>query len=246
MSKNIFKYISIIIGVFVLLIIYLSTVGIETEKFNKQIQDLVKQKNNKLDTSLKKIKLTLDPLNFRINAKTINPKIIFKGKLIELEYIKTQISLNSLIKNQLISTQIEISTKSILLKNFVSLVRTINNRPELFFLEKFIKKGYLIADIKLNLDEFGTIKDDYKIGGVLKDGKISLLRKNKLEKINFLFDITEKNFNFRDISFNSNNINFISKRLNVQKDKKDYLLEGTIKNKNSPLNDELLQIIKSK
>ena len=31
MSKKILKYISIVLGVFVLLIIYLSTVGIETE-----------------------------------------------------------------------------------------------------------------------------------------------------------------------------------------------------------------------
>ncbi len=246
MSKKILKYISIIIGVFVLLIIYLSTVGIETEKFNKQIQDLVKQKNNKLDTSLKKIKLTLDPLNFRINAKTIDPKIIFKGKLIELEYVKTQISLNSLIKNQLVTSQIEISTKPVLLKNFVSFMRSINNRPELFFLERFIKRGYLIADLKFNFDDFGALKKDYKINGTLKDGKISLLRKNKLEKINFLFDITENNFNFRDISFDTNNINFLSERLNIKKDKKDYLLEGTIRNKNSPLNDELLQMIKLK
>ena len=77
MSKKILKYISIIIGVFVLIIIYLSTVGIETEKFNQQIEHLVKQKNNKLNTSLKKIKLTLDPLNFKINAKTTDAKIIF-------------------------------------------------------------------------------------------------------------------------------------------------------------------------
>ena len=69
MSKKFVKYISILVGVFVLLIIYLSTVGIETEKFNKQIQDLVKQKNDKLDINLKKIKLTLDPLNFKFNAK---------------------------------------------------------------------------------------------------------------------------------------------------------------------------------
>ena len=41
MNKKILKYISIVLGVFVLLIIYLSTVGIETEKFNNQIQDLV-------------------------------------------------------------------------------------------------------------------------------------------------------------------------------------------------------------
>ncbi|MDC0439506.1 hypothetical protein OAL56_05515, partial [Candidatus Pelagibacter sp.] len=135
MSKKILKYTSIVLGIFVLLIVYLSTIGIETDKFNNQIQDLVKQKNDKLDTSLKKIKLTLDPLDFKINAKTIDAKITFFGKPIELEYIKTQISLNSLIKSQLVASQVEISTKPILLKNFVAFIRSINNRPELFFLE---------------------------------------------------------------------------------------------------------------
>ena len=77
MSKKILRYTSIVLGVFVLLIIYLSTAGIETERFNNQIQDLVKQKNDKIDTSLKKIKLTLDPLNFKVNAKTIDAKITF-------------------------------------------------------------------------------------------------------------------------------------------------------------------------
>ncbi len=244
MNKKILKYISIIFGVFVLLIIYLSTIGIETEKFNKQIQDIVRQKNDKLNTSLKKIKLTLDPLNFKINAKTIDVKITFKGKPIELEYIKTQIPLNSLIKNQLIASQIEISTKSVLLKNFVSLVRSINNKPELFFLERFIKKGYLIADLKLNFDEFGALKEDYIVSGLLREGKINLFKKNQLEKINFLFDIKGNNFNFKDISFNTNNINFLSERLNIKKDKKDYFFEGTIRNKNSSLSNKLLKIIK--
>ena len=147
------------------------------KKFNNQIQDLVKQKNDKFDTSLKKIKLILDPLNFKINAKTIDAKITFKGKPIELEYIKTQISINSLIKNQLVTSQIEISTKPILLKNFVSFIRSINNRPELFFLERFIKKGYLIADLKFNFDEFGVLKKDYKVNGLLKEGEISVFKK---------------------------------------------------------------------
>ena len=225
MSKKILKSTSILLIPFILLIIYLSTVGIETEKFNKQIKDIVKQKNNKFDTSLKKIRLTLDLLNFRINAKTIDAKITFKGKSIELEYIKTQISLNSLIKSQLVTSEIEISTKPILFKNFVSFTRAINNRHELFFLEQFIKKGYLIADLKFNLDEFGKLKEDYKVNGLLKEGEISVLKKNKIEKINFLFNITNNNFNFRDISFDTNNINFLSKRLNIKKDKKDYLFE---------------------
>ena len=246
MSKKILRYTSIVLGVFVLLIIYLSTVGIETERFNNQIQNLIKQKNDKFDTSLKKIKLTLDPLNFKINAKTIDAKITFIGKPIELEYIKTQISLNSLIKSQLVTSQVEISTKPILLKNFVAFIRSINNRPELFFLERFIKKGYLIADLKFSFDEFGKLKEDYKINGLVKEGEISFFKKNKLEKINFIFNIAENDFNFKDISFDTKNINFLSEKLNIKKNKKNYLLKGNIRNKNSPLNDELLQIIKIK
>jgi hypothetical protein len=246
MNKKILKYISIVLGIFVLLIVYLSTIGIETDKFNNQIQDLVKQKNDKFDTSLKKIKLTLDPLDFKINAKTIDAKITFLGKPIELEHIKTQISLNSLIKSQLVTSQVEISTKPILLKNFVAFIRSINNRPELFFLERFIKKGYLIADLKFSFDELGKLKEDYKINGLVKEGEISFLKNNKLEKINFIFNIVENNFNFRDISFDTKNTNFLSEKLNIKKDKKNYLLKGIIRNKNSPLNNELLQIIKLK
>ncbi len=246
MNKKILKYISTVLGIPVLLIVYLSTVGIETEKFNNQIQNLIKQKNDKFDTSLKKIKLTLDPLNFKVNAKTIDAKITFNNKPIELEYIQTQISLNSLIKNQLVASQIEISTKPILLKNFVSFIRSINNRPELFFLERFIKKGYLIADLKFSIDEFGVLKNDYKVNGLLKEGEISVFKKNKIEKINLIFNIEENNFNFKDISFDTNNINFLSDRLDIKKNKKDYLLEGSLRNKKSVLNDQILQAIKVK
>src|SRR6056300_1202455 len=234
MKKKITRYTSIVLGIFVLLITYLSTVGIETEKFNNQIQNLVKQKNDKFDASLKKIKLTLDPLNFKVNAKTIDAKITFNNKPIELEYIQTQISPNSLIKNQLVDSQIEISTKPILLKNFVSFIRSINNRTELFFLEQFIKKGYLIADLKFNIDEFGALKNDYKVNGLLKEGEISVLKKKKIKKIKFI------------VYFDTNNINFLSDRLDINKDKKNYLLEGSLRNKKTVLNDQILQVIKLK
>ena len=246
MTKKILKYTSIVLVIFVLLIIYLSTIGIETEKFNNQILNIIKQKNDKFEVSLKKIKLTLDPLNFKVNAKSIDSKITFKNKPIEFEYIQAKISLNSLIKKQLIASQIKISTKPILLKNFASFIRSINNRPELFFLEQFIKKGYLIANLKFNIDEFGAIKNDYKVNGLLKEGEISVFKKNKIEKINFIFNIAENNFNFKDIRFNTNNINFLSDRLDIKKDKKDYLFEGSLKNKESILNDKTVEIIKLK
>ena len=55
MKKKITIYTSLILGIFVLLITYLSTVGIKTEKFNNQIQNLVKQKNNKFDEKFNRV-----------------------------------------------------------------------------------------------------------------------------------------------------------------------------------------------
>ena len=92
MRKKSLKYISIVLGVFVLLIIYLSTVGVEAAKFNNQIQDLGKQENNKFDQSLQKVKLTLDTLKCRIKVQTIATKITLKGQLHALESNNHQLS----------------------------------------------------------------------------------------------------------------------------------------------------------
>ena len=104
MKKKIFKFITILFSVFIVLIIYLSLIGIETEKFNNQIKDRIIKANNNLDIKLKKIKLTLDPINFKVNAKTVGTTIFYSKKPLSLEYIKTQISLVSLIKNKIISS----------------------------------------------------------------------------------------------------------------------------------------------
>ena len=244
MKKKLVKYISLIIIFLTLAIIYLSIVGLETKKFNTQIKNKIYQKNNKLDIELKKIKLTLDPLNLKINAKTIGTKIIYKNKLLELEYIKAQIPLISLLKEKLNTSSIKISTKTILLKDLVAFVRTINNTPELFFLERFIKSGYFIADLELNFDEYGNIEKDYKINGLLKNAKINPKKNNNFEKINFFFDINGNSFNFKDISFTTSNINFLSDTLNIIKNEKDYDFKGIIENKNSTLNTKFLKLLK--
>ena len=101
MKKNILKYLSILLGLIFVIIIYFSLIGIETDRFNNQIKDRLSKNNSNLDVNLKKIKLTLDPLNLKLNVKTIGAKIIYKKRNIELESIKSQISINSLIKKKL-------------------------------------------------------------------------------------------------------------------------------------------------
>ena len=168
MKKIIIRYLTLTIIIILLITLYLSVIGLETDKFNNQIKDKVTKTNKNLEIELKKIKLTLDPFNFKVNAKTIGTNIIYKGTNLELEYIETQISLISLFKDEFRSSNLNLSTKSILLKDLVAFIRATTNKPELFILESVIKNGQIVADVELNFDENGKIKNDYKIKSILK------------------------------------------------------------------------------
>ena len=244
MKKNFLKYIFIIVVVISFIIFYLSIFGLETEKFNSQIKNKINQTDKNFEVELKKIRLTLSPLTFKVNAKTIAPKIFYKKKLIQLEYIETQISIISLIKNQIISSKLKLSTRSILLKDLVTFFRGITNRPELFILETAVKNGQIIVNLDLNFDETGKIKDDYKIKAILKDGKIGLLKKYNFEKINFSLNIHNNIFNFKDLNFTNSKSLFSSKNIKILQNEKDFFIEGQINNKDLILNEELLKLFK--
>ena len=78
MKINLLKYFLLIFGFLLSLIIYLSVVGIETDRFNNQIKNKLTKIDKKLNLDLKKIKLTLDPINFRINVKTVGPVVFYE------------------------------------------------------------------------------------------------------------------------------------------------------------------------
>ena len=235
MKKNIIKYLSISLGIIFVIIIYFSLIGIETDRFNNQIKDRLSKYNSNLDVNLKKIKLTLDPLNFKFNAKTIGSKVIYKKRYIELESIKTQISINSLIKNKIVSSNLIISTKSVLLKDLVRFLRATTNKTELFFLEKAIDKGFVIIDLEVNFDENGNIKKDYKVKGLLKDGKINLLNDFNFKNINLLLKIENDNFDLSDISFTTNKIDLFSNNLKIKRKQDKFFISGDIENNNSKI-----------
>ncbi|WP_440690483.1 hypothetical protein [Candidatus Pelagibacter sp. HIMB1782] len=243
MKINIFKYFLLSLGFLISLIFYLSIVGIETDKFNQQIKDTVVQSNNNLDVSLKKVKLILDPLKLKINAKTIGANIYYANRPLELEYIKTQVSLDSLLKNKLVSSNLEVATKSILLKDFVKFIRATSNKPELLILETLIKKGHVILDLNLNLDQNGKIKNDYKIKGLLKDGKFKFFNGLDFNNINFLFNIEKDKYLFEDIKFASDQIDFSSKLLKISKKNNNYYVESKIQNSEAVLSDNLINIL---
>ena len=221
MKKIIFRFIFLIIFILIFAIGYLTFIGVETKKFNDQISSQIKNINQNLEIELNNIKIILDPLKLRINAKTVGPKLKNKDKLIELESIKTQISINSFINNEFLLTNLDISTKSLEIKNLISFARSLKKNTELYIFERFLKKGYLIADIKLEFNSNGKIKDNFIIKGIVKDTHVDLFKRYNLNKLSFIFDVKKQSYEFKDIKLSLNDIPLSSNSLSI-KSIKDY------------------------
>ena len=227
----------------VIILIYLSVFGIETNRFNEKISNNIKKINKKIEVELKEIKLILDPFKLNIKVKTLGSKIKSGDQIIDIENIKTQISIKSLFDDKLLIENLEVSTKSIELKKLISFLRIFHNSPELFILEKTLKNGYLIADINLEFDSEGKIKDNFSINGYVKDTKLSFLKNFNLEKLNLIFAYKKDKLSFQDISFVLNDLSFKSEKLLVKKINKDFEISGNILHKELNFDKKNLELL---
>ena len=241
MKKIIYRSVFSLIILAFLFVVYLTIFGIETSKFNTQIENKLKTINKDFAIQLNQIKLVLDPLKFQLNAKTLGPKFKYKNKSIDLENIQTKISLKSLLEDQFSLENLIISTKSLDIKNLVSIARSINTNTELFILENFIKKGYLIADLNLNFDEKGNLKDDFIITGLVKDTKIDIFKKYKIDNLDLIFDMNNQSLNLQDIKLSLNDLDFLSEKINIsKKEKNKFEFQGQLENKKLLLTTRVL------
>ncbi len=244
--KIIYRTFIVIFLFFFITIIYLSTIGIETTRFNNKIESIIQNFDKDTKIELKKVRISLDPIELKINVKTVGPKLKLKNKIIELEYIQTQVILNSFFTNNFSIKNLSISSKSIEIEKFIYFIRNFKNTPELYILEKILKKGYLICDINLEFDNKGKIKDNYSIIGSVKDTQIKFLEKYDLDPINLSFNITKNFYEITNIKFNLNNSQFSSEKILIKENRKNFTVEGLIENKKIELKDKLLSSLLKK
>ena len=240
MIKKIIKILSIILLLLVLSIIYLSFIGIKTKKFNESITNKVLKINKQIKLDLKDIKFLLNPLTFTASLTTKNPTIFLGDKKLQIRSIKTNISLNSLIFNEFSVDELQISTKPITLNDIILLVRTFKNSTELFLLDKVIKSGFLVADIKIKFDNEGNIKKDYQINGFIKNGNLNFLNQLKANNLNLNFDISKNRYSLTKLNVEINDVKFLSPLIEINEIKNLFYVKGKILNSERDFNrDEL-------
>ncbi|WP_440632954.1 hypothetical protein, partial [Candidatus Pelagibacter sp. HIMB1505] len=243
MKKLIYRIVISLVLITILSITYLSTIGVKTEKFNNQIILKVKEINSNFDLKLNQISVKLNPITLTINLKTLGTNFSFKNEIIQLENLKTQISLKSIFKDEFALNEILISTKSIPIKNLIILAKEFTDSHQLLFANQILDNGYIVADLKFEFDEIGNLKDNFIIKGLVNNAQLSVSNK-KISKLNFIFQANNKELNLEDLTFSLNNKNLVISKLKAEKQNNNVLVEGNIQNKDLNFQkDELKKFI---
>ena len=175
MIRKLIKISTIVFLLVIMVIFYLSLIGIKTEKFNEGIINKISKINKRINLDLVDVKFLLNPSNFTVNITTKDPTVLLGSKKLKIKEIKTNISLKSLITNEFSVDDLKLSTKFIKLDDLILLAKSFKNSPELFLLDSAIKGGLLTVNASLQFDKNGNIKKNYQITGIIKNTKLNFL-----------------------------------------------------------------------
>jgi hypothetical protein len=101
MIKIVYRLFISLTLIIALIVIYLSIIGIKTDKFNNQITLKVREINSNLDLKLNQVNIKLNPFSFTVDLKTLGTDLSYQDNIIQLENLKSQISLKSILKMNL-------------------------------------------------------------------------------------------------------------------------------------------------
>ncbi len=196
MKKILINFFLFALFLIISLFLILSTIGIETNKFNKLISDkasLTKNVYLELDT----IKFKLNPRELSLFLETENPKITYKEVFVPVKNIKAYIDFLSLLNSDPILKKIGLTLEELDITQLNKL--SIMIKPSNFksLLNNKITEGKVISEIEIFLTDQGKL-ENFIAKGDVKDLKAEIFDNFNLTKLNLSFfadknDILVKN-----------------------------------------------------
>ena len=241
MIKWISSILIILLGIVISIILYLSTVGIETKSFNNLIENKVKNYNQNLLLKFDKVKLLLDPKKLDLKIKLIQPKIVSKNNELLFRKVNSNLSLKSYIKGEFALKNIELKLSKVELKKLTKFIRSIDSSVALLILNNSIKKGNVEAETILFFNKDGKLLDNYEIKGKIINVEVNILDEYQIKNINSNFKIKKDIFEFNikdarlfDVDLQSTQI-ILKKKLNDLYVEADINIKGKLDNINDLL-----------
>ena len=199
MKKVIFNLILLIFFILISFIVILSTLGIETNKFNNLISKKINLVNNSLKLELITVKFKLDIKEISLFLETNNPKIDYKKISIPTKNIKAYIDFISLIKSDTKIKKIYLALNEIQIEKLKKI--SISSKPSNLtsFINNKIKQGVLKTEIEMYFNK-DNLLDNYIARGLVSNLKAEITSDINLNKTSFNFfadnsDVLLKNIN---------------------------------------------------
>ena len=196
MKKIIFNIILLVVILFLALIILLSTIGIETNKFNKLISEKVFLTKS-IDLNIKTIKFKIDPKKLNLFLETQNPEITYKEITLPVQNIMVFLDFLPLINSELKLKKISLIFNELNITEINKMSAVIKPSNFKSLLVNKVKEGKVFSEIDIFLTEKGLI-EDFIVKGSVKDLKVKF----------------------------SDDLNFINANLSFIADKKDILIKN--------------------
>ncbi len=167
--KNVFfKLILFLIFITSILIILLSTIGINTKKFNNLITEKIEQSNKDINLNLNKINFKLDIKELSLFLETQNPNLRYKEVIIPTDNIKVYIDFKDLILQKLKIKKINFSVSNLdilQLKKIATVFKPSNFKS---LINNNIKKGKFSSDVEFYFDDNNNIYNFIAKGDILE------------------------------------------------------------------------------
>ncbi len=229
MFKKIIKIFLIFIIIIIIFVFYLSVFGIKTNKFNDLIKSQISQMDDRvtLDLSEVFIKLNMKERSLSLNSKNINLFVLKESQ--KIKNVDLLIGFDSIFKKENKLKKIIINSQENEIENLLKFIRTYKINIPALYLENSIKKGKIIYDLLIYINEDQSKR--IEIAGKIKNTELNILKKKIFKDINFDFNYRDKNLQITDLRLKYRNIDFTSKDIYVNTKKNLITIKGDIENK---------------
>ena len=211
-------------------IIYLSTVGIETSKFNNLIIKEIKKKDPSFEVKLEKIKIKLDLGKIQLFLSTKNPSIQYQDVKIPITEIRIYTKINKILNKEIEVNQIIFSVQKFKTQGLQKIITRI--KPSNF-------KTYLLNNInggEIEKASFDLIVDknfkliDYKANGAISKVNLKISNNLLIEEIGFNFIVDKNLALINSINASYKDIILTNGSIDLQR-KKNFEIKGKFESK---------------
>ncbi len=186
MKKLFFTSIIILFFLLILLMIVLSTIGFETNKFNKLVSDKAIESNKNISLKLEKIKFKFDVTDFNLFLETKSPELKYKDLTIPIQNVRLYLNFYSLIQSKSKVDKINISSKEINIDQLKKII--IKTKPS--NLNSLINNKVNNGKLNINLELY--FNDDLSIDNFIARGEVKEMSGLIKDDLN----LKETSFNF--------------------------------------------------